>query len=123
MVLTIGVESEQPSGGTSLELLHDRRNRARRDQALRRKGLARADDVGVLFIVTLQNGLDLKAVSDDVKQNIIGAVLIAAASTDFLRTRVRRRWLRELAVNMDGNQVQEQVSQQQVAAGGLGRTP
>lgn len=77
----------------------------------------------MLFIVTLQNGLDLKAVSDDVKQNIIGAVLIAAASTDFLRTRVRRRWLRELAVNMDGNQVQEQVSQQQVAAGGLGRTP
>lgn len=77
----------------------------------------------MLFIVTLQNGLDLKAVNDDVKQNIIGAVLIAAASTDFMRTGVRRRRLRELAVNMDGNQVQEQVSQQQVAAGGLGRTP
>lgn len=46
---------------------------------------------GVLFIVTLQNGLDLNAVGDDVKRVVIGVVLIAATSTDFIRTQMRRR--------------------------------
>jgi ribose transport system permease protein len=46
---------------------------------------------GVLLISVVQNGLDLKGVSDDMKQVVIGLVFIFAASTDFLRRRFRRR--------------------------------
>jgi len=46
---------------------------------------------GVLLISVVQNGLDLKGVNDDVKQVVIGLVFIAAASTDFMRRRFRRR--------------------------------
>jgi ribose/xylose/arabinose/galactoside ABC-type transport system permease subunit len=43
---------------------------------------------GVLLLGVLDNGLDVKGVSPDIKQVIIGTVFIAAASVDFLR----RRW-------------------------------
>jgi ribose transport system permease protein len=43
---------------------------------------------GVLLLEVLENGLDVKGVSPDIKQVVIGAVFIAAASADFLR----RRW-------------------------------
>jgi fructose transport system permease protein len=46
---------------------------------------------GVLFIVVLQNGLDLIGVGDDLKRVVIGSVLIVGASTDFIRSRVRLR--------------------------------
>lgn len=46
---------------------------------------------GVLLLSVVQNGLDLKGVNDDMKQVVIGLVFIAAASTDFLRRRLRRR--------------------------------
>jgi ribose/xylose/arabinose/galactoside ABC-type transport system permease subunit len=46
---------------------------------------------GVLLIAILRNGLDLEGVGDDLKQVIIGLVLIAAASADFVRRYLRRR--------------------------------
>jgi ribose transport system permease protein len=46
---------------------------------------------GVLLIATLRNGLDLEGVGDDLKRILIGFVLIAAASVDFVRRRLRRR--------------------------------
>lgn len=46
---------------------------------------------GVLLIATMRNGLDLEGVTDDLKRVIIGLVLIAAASTDFVRRKLRRR--------------------------------
>jgi ribose transport system permease protein len=44
---------------------------------------------GVLLIAELRNGLDLVGVGDDLKQVIIGAVLILAASVAFIRGRIR----------------------------------
>ena len=46
---------------------------------------------GVLLITILRNGLDLEGVGDDLKQIIIGLVLIAAASADFVRRYFHRR--------------------------------
>lgn len=46
---------------------------------------------GVLIIMVLDNGLDVSAVSPDVKQIVIGVVFIAAASVDFVRRRARVR--------------------------------
>ena len=46
---------------------------------------------GVLIIMVLDNGLDVSAVSPDVKQVVIGVVFIAAASADFVRRRARVR--------------------------------
>jgi ribose transport system permease protein len=46
---------------------------------------------GVLLIAILRNGLDLQGVGDDLKQIIIGLVLIAAASADFARRYLHRR--------------------------------
>ena len=46
---------------------------------------------GVLLIAILRNGLDLEGVGDDLKQVIIGLVLIAAASADFVRRYLHRR--------------------------------
>ena len=46
---------------------------------------------GVLLIATMRNGLDLEGVTDDLKRVLIGLVLIAAASTDFVRRKLRRR--------------------------------
>jgi ribose transport system permease protein len=53
---------------------------------------------GVLFIVTLENGLDILGVGDDIKQIVIGAVLVLATSTDFLRNQFGRR--RRLSMGM-----------------------
>jgi ribose transport system permease protein len=44
---------------------------------------------GVLLLSVLDNGLDVKGVDPDLKQVVIGAVFIAAASVDFIRRRVR----------------------------------
>jgi ribose/xylose/arabinose/galactoside ABC-type transport system permease subunit len=46
---------------------------------------------GVALIVVLRNGLDLEGVDDNLKQVIIGVVLIAAASADFVRRRLQSR--------------------------------
>jgi ribose/xylose/arabinose/galactoside ABC-type transport system permease subunit len=46
---------------------------------------------GVLLLSVLDNGLDVKGVNADMKEAVIGAVFIAAASVDFIRSRLRRR--------------------------------
>jgi ribose transport system permease protein len=46
---------------------------------------------GVLLIAILRNGLDLEGVGDNLKQIIIGLVLITAASADFVRRYLHRR--------------------------------
>jgi ribose/xylose/arabinose/galactoside ABC-type transport system permease subunit len=45
---------------------------------------------GVLLIAVLRNGLDISGISEDFKNIVIGAVLILAASVDFLRRRFIR---------------------------------
>jgi ribose transport system permease protein len=45
---------------------------------------------GVLLIAVLRNGLDISGISEDFKNIVIGAVLILAASVDFLRRRFVR---------------------------------
>jgi ribose transport system permease protein len=121
LVFTTRVESGQPTAGTSLELYTVAAIVLGGTSLYGGKGSLVRTMWGVLFIVTLQNGLDLNAVNDDVKQIVIGAVLIAAASTDFLRMRVRRRRLRELVVDADGDQPQEQPGP--VTASGVGGVP
>jgi hypothetical protein len=45
----------------------------------------------VLLLSVLDNGLDVKGLDVEMKQAVIGAVFIAAASVDFIRRRLRRR--------------------------------
>jgi ribose transport system permease protein len=46
---------------------------------------------GVLLLTLISNGLDLEQVDPDMKQVVLGLVLIAAASADFFRRRFRKR--------------------------------
>ncbi len=46
---------------------------------------------GVLLIVVLQNGLNVKGVQIDLQNVVIGGVFIIAASVDFFRRRLQRR--------------------------------
>lgn len=46
---------------------------------------------GVLLIAVLRNGLDVQGVNDDLRRVIIGLVLIAAASVEFVRRRLAQR--------------------------------
>ena len=46
---------------------------------------------GVLLLSVLDNGLDIKGVTPELKEAVIGIVFIGAASVDFVRTRARRR--------------------------------
>lgn len=45
---------------------------------------------GVLLIAVLRNGLEISGVDEDYKNIVVGAVLILAASVDFLRRRLGR---------------------------------
>jgi ribose/xylose/arabinose/galactoside ABC-type transport system permease subunit len=91
LVLTARVQSGQPNAGDSLELYAVAAIVLGGTSLYGGRGSLARTMWGVLFIVTLQNGLDLNAVNDDVKPVIIGLVLIAAASADFVRARLRRR--------------------------------
>lgn len=91
LVLTARVQSGQPNAGDSLELYAVAAIVLGGTSLYGGRGSVARTLWGVLFIVTLQNGLDLNAVGDDVKRVIIGLVLIAAASADFFRARLRRR--------------------------------
>jgi ribose/xylose/arabinose/galactoside ABC-type transport system permease subunit len=91
LVLTTRVQSGQPNAGQWQELYAVAAIVLGGTSLYGGKGSLVRTLWGVLFIVTLQNGLDLNAVGDDLKQVVIGSVLIAAASTDFLRTQLRRR--------------------------------
>jgi ribose transport system permease protein len=91
LVLTTRVQSGQPNAGQWQELYAVAAIVLGGTSLYGGKGSLVRTLWGVLFIVTLQNGLDLNAVGDDLKQVVIGSVLIAAASTDFIRTQLRRR--------------------------------
>ena len=91
LVLTSRVQSGQPNAGQWDELYAVAAIVLGGTSLYGGKGSLVRTLWGVLFIVTLQNGLDLNAVGDDLKQVVIGSVLIAAASTDFVRTQLRRR--------------------------------
>jgi ribose transport system permease protein len=57
---------------------------------------------GVLLIAVLRNGLDISGISDDYKNVVIGAVLILAASVDFLRRRFVRSRRESTAIEPGG---------------------
>lgn len=57
---------------------------------------------GVLLLTLINNGLDLQGVDPDLKEVILGVVLISAASADYFRRRLRRRRT-EQAIVGDGN--------------------
>lgn len=91
LVLTSRVQSGQPNAGQWQELYAVAAIVLGGTSLYGGKGSLIRTLWGVLFIVTLQNGLDLNAVGDDLKQVVIGSVLIVAASTDLVRTQLRRR--------------------------------
>lgn len=57
---------------------------------------------GVLLIAVLRNGLDISGISEDYKNVVVGVVLIAAASVDFLRRRFVRSRRESAAVEPAG---------------------
>ncbi|WP_164478568.1 ABC transporter permease [Mycolicibacterium stellerae] len=71
---------------------------------------------GVLLIAVLRNGLDISGISEDYKNVVVGVVLIAAASVDFLRRRfVRSR--RESATVEPGGIETDATDDQQLVSG------
>jgi ribose transport system permease protein len=57
---------------------------------------------GVLLLTLINNGLDLQQVDADLKEVTLGLVLIAAASADFFRRRLRQRRAEQAIVGASG---------------------
>jgi len=89
LALTSRVVSGQPNGGTLLELDAVAAIVIGGTSLFGGRGSLVRTLFGVLLIAELRNGLDLVGVGDDLKQVIIGAVLILAASVAFIRGRIR----------------------------------
>jgi len=89
LALTSRVVSGQPNGGTLLELDAVAAIVIGGTSIFGGRGSLVRTLFGVLLIAELRNGLDLVGVGDDLKQVIIGAVLILAASVAFIRGRIR----------------------------------
>jgi ribose transport system permease protein len=89
--LTARLESGQPNAGNLLELDAIAAVVIGGTSITGGRGSIMRTAVGALLIAILRNGLDLQGVGDDKKQIIIGLVLIAAASADFVRRRLGRR--------------------------------
>ena len=89
LALTSRVVSGQPNGGTLLELDAVAAIVIGGTSIFGGRGSLIRTLFGVLLIAELRNGLDLVGVGDDLKQVIIGAVLILAASVAFIRGRIR----------------------------------
>ena len=124
-VFTTRVQSGQPSAGASLELYTVAAIVLGGTSLYGGKGSLLRTMWGVLFIVTLQNGLDLAAVSDTTQQVVIGIVLIVAASTDFMRAQLRRRKIRAVAldVDVDSHPETKRSAPERAPAGDLGGMP
>jgi ribose transport system permease protein len=90
MALTARLQSGQPNAGQLLELNAIAAVVIGGTSIYGGRGSLVRTLTGVLLISILQNGLDLQGVDDNLKQIIIGVVLIAAASVDFVRRRFRR---------------------------------
>lgn len=90
-VLTARLESGQPNGGLLLELDAIAAIVIGGTSIFGGRGSVVRTAFGVLLISVLANGLELQGVGDDLKQVIIGSVLIVAASADFVRVRLRGR--------------------------------
>jgi ribose transport system permease protein len=89
LALTSRVVSGQPNGGTLLELDAVAAIVIGGTSIFGGRGSLVRTLFGVLLIAELRNGLDLVGVGDDLKQVIIGAVLVLAASVAFIRGRIR----------------------------------
>jgi ribose transport system permease protein len=91
LVLTARVQSGQPNAGGLLGLTAIAAIVVGGTNLLGGRGSITRTLWGVLLIAVLENGLQLEGVDDDLRQVIIGAVFIAAASVDFFRRQLRRR--------------------------------
>jgi ribose transport system permease protein len=91
IALTARLASGQPNAGTLLELDAIAAIVIGGTSIFGGRGSLARTLWGVLLIAILRNGLDLEGVGDDLKQIIIGLVLIAAASADFVRRYLQRR--------------------------------
>jgi ribose/xylose/arabinose/galactoside ABC-type transport system permease subunit len=102
LALTARLESGQPNAGALLELDAIAAIVIGGTSIFGGRGSVMRTLWGVLLISVLRNGLDVEGVGDDLKQIIIGVVLIAAASVDFVRRRfVRRRDRRSAVAGVD----------------------
>lgn len=91
LVLTARVQSGQPNAGGLLGLTAIAAIVVGGTNLLGGRGSISRTLWGVLLIAVLENGLQLEGVNDDLRQVIIGAVFIAAASVEFFRRQMRRR--------------------------------
>ncbi len=91
IALTSRVESGQPNAGGLLALTSIAAVVVGGTSLLGGRGSVYRTLGGVLLIAVLDNGLDVTGVNTDLKQVVIGAVFIAAASADFFRRRLQSR--------------------------------
>lgn len=91
VVLTARVQSGQPNAGGLLGLTAIAAIVVGGTNLLGGRGSISRTLWGVLLISVLENGLQLEGVNDDLRQVIIGAVFIGAASVEFFRRQMRRR--------------------------------
>ncbi|MBS1881547.1 MAG: ABC transporter permease [Actinobacteria bacterium] len=91
MGLLSRVASGQPSGAQLLELFAVAAIVVGGTSLSGGRGSVTRTLFGVLLLVILQNGLELKGVSSDLQQVVIGVVLIGSASVEFVRRQGRRR--------------------------------
>jgi ribose transport system permease protein len=90
-ILLARVQSGQPNAGSLLGLTAIAAIVVGGTNLLGGRGSISRTLWGVLLISVLTNGLQLKGVTDDIQEIVIGVVFIAAASADFVRRQLRKR--------------------------------
>lgn len=91
VALTSRVQSGQPNAGSLLALTSIAAVIVGGTSLVGGRGSVGRTLGGVLLLAVLENGLDVKGVSIEIKQAIIGVVFIAAASVEYLRRQVEKR--------------------------------